>query len=388
MRFRLLFIIASLLYTVSSKAAEAPDETIMALSPPEVTAPTPQLEPVRPLTPTKEQRWWWNLLKQGKLNMNDTSVIYPKFLKFCVDVYNWGDRTFNSYDPEYVVGTGKRWKARIVNDNWVDSYSMTLPQGFHTWMMSDLYSNIGAYLQYMAVSYGYTYDLSNIIGNGSTNHKKMEFGFNCARFNAELFYQENTGGTNVRRFGKYKKGHFFKENFPGLELHNFGVEAYYFFNNRRYSQGAAYNFSKIQKKSQGSFLIGFSYTNLRLSFDFTTLPENLLPYLTIPASYYLFHYNTYALLCGYGYNWVISPKFLYNITVMPAFGGSHCYEDSIEGAKWMFSMNIGARMSFTYNFGNYFLGIIGKMNGHWYKSGNYSLFSSVENFSANIGIRF
>ena len=150
--------------------------------------------------------------------MTDTTVIYPRFIKFCVDVYNWGDHLFNSYDPEYVVGTGKRWKARIVSDNWVDSYAMTLPRGLHTWMLSDLYSNIGAYLQYMAVSYGYTYDISNMFGGSSTDHKKMEFGFNCARFNAEIYYQENTGGTNLRRFGKYQNGHIIKERFRGLNL--------------------------------------------------------------------------------------------------------------------------------------------------------------------------
>ena len=114
----------------------------------------------------------------------------------------------------------------------------------------------------------------------------------------------------------------------------------------------------------------------------------MLPYLTVPATYYLFHYNSYAFLFGYGFNWVITPKLLFNITAMPSLGASHCFEDSLEGEKWMFSMNIGVRMSFTYNFGNYFFGLIGKMNGHWYRSKTYSIFSSVENFSANIGIRF
>ena len=73
---------------------------------------------------------------------------------------------------------------------------------------------------------------------------------------------------------------------------------------------------------------------------------------------------------------------------MPSIGLSHCYEDSLEGEKFMFAMNINARMSLTYNLGNFFFSLIGKMNGHWYKSGTYSLFSSVENFSANIGFRF
>lgn len=342
-----------------------------------------------PLQHTKEQKWWWNLVKQGKLNMKDTTVIYPKFIKFCVDVYNWADVTFNSYDPEYVEGTGKRWKFRLVSDNWVDSYSLTLPGNLHTWMMSNLYSNIGAYLQYMAVSVGSSYDIGKLFHHKEPSHKKYEFGFNCARFNAELYYHENKGGTNLRRFGQYKDGKIFKEIFPGLSLYNLGFDAYYFFNNKRYSQGAAYNFSKFQKKNQGSFLVGFSFTNLKLTIDFDKLPENLKPFLTIPNdTNYIFHYNSYAVIFGYGYNWVISPNLLFNITASPSIGASHCYKDSLEGEKWMMSVNIAGRTSLTYNLGNYFFSIIGKMNGHWYKSRVHSMFSSIENFSANVGLRF
>lgn len=344
---------------------------------------------LKPLPVNKEQNWWWNLFKKGKLNMKDTTVIYPKFLKFCVDVYNWADVTFNSYDPEYVVGTGKRWKARIVSDNWVDSYSMTLPQGLHTWMLSNLYSNIGAYIQYMAVSIGSSYDVGKLFNHHEPTHKKYEFGFNCARFNAELYYHENTGGTNLRKFGHFNNGKLIKEAFPGVTLYTFGIDAYYFFNNKKYSQGAAYNFSKIQKKNQGSFLLGFSWTNQKLSFDFQKLPDNLKPYLTIPENTrYLFHYNSYAILFGYGYNVVLLPQLLFNVTAMPAIGISHCYKDSLEGDKIMASLNISGRMSLTYNLGNYFFSIIGKMKGQWYKSGNHSLYSSIENFSANVGLRF
>ncbi len=352
------------------------------------SAPTPAGERVRPIKRSAEEMWWWNQLRRGTLSMQDTAVIYPKFLKFCVNVYNWADKFFNSYNPDYVVGTGKRWKARVVSDNWVDSYIVNLPEGLRVNMLSNPYSNLGAFVQYMAVSVGHTMDVNNIFGGNPLSHKKWEFGFNCALFNAEVYYQENTGGTFLRRFGKYKNGHFFKEEFPGVELHNFGAELCYFINHDKYSQGAAYNFSKFQKRSHGSFITGFAFTNLRLTMDFLQLPENLMPYLTIPAESYLLHYDSYGAILGYGYNCVISKKLLYNITVMPSFGAAHCYEDSLDGNKWFFAMNISAKTSFTYNLGNWFFSLIGKLNGHFYRNGLFSLFSSVENFSANVGIRF
>ncbi|MCH5236841.1 MAG: DUF4421 domain-containing protein [Muribaculaceae bacterium] len=368
-------------------------DILLKFAPEKVSSITASLptegEGLQPLVYTPDQKWWWTLLKQGKLNMKDTTVRYPKFIKFCVDVYNWGDRTFNTYDPEYVVGTGKRWKVRLVSDNWLDSYAMKLPQSVNATMSSDVYANIGAYIQYMAVSVGSSYDVGKLFNKKEPAHKKYEFGFICALFNAELYYHENRGGTNIRKFGKFEDGQRIKEHFPGVQMYTLGFDAYYFFNNKRYSQGAAYNFAKYQLKSQGSFMLGLSITNQRLNIDFSQLPENLKPYLPDSSiTDYYFHYNSYALLFGYGYNWVIAPKLLFNASVMPSLGFSHYYEDSVEGNKYMASLNISGRISLTYNLGNYFFGLFGKMNGHWYKRSDCSLFSSIENFSAYIGLRF
>ena len=355
-----------------------------------VKAPLPSADAeTLPLTYTREQKWWWNLLKEGKLKMQDTTVIWPKFLQFCVNVYNWGDRTFNSYDPEYVIGTGKRWKVRLVSDNWLDSYAMRLPIGVNTTMSSDVYANLGAYIQYMAVSIGSSYDVQKLFNKKEPSHKKYEFGFICALFNAELYYHENRGGVNIRKFGEYNDGKFFKEYFPGVSMYTLGFDAYYFFNNKKYSQGAAYNFAKYQLKSQGSFMLGLSITNQKLNFDFSKLPDKIKD--TLPDSEitnYYFHYNSYAILAGYGYNWVLAPKLLFNATVMPSIGFSHYYADSLEGDRYLLSLNIQGRISLTYNLGNYFFGLFGKMNGHLYRQGHYSLFSSIENFSAYIGLRF
>lgn len=354
------------------------------------TAPLPPADAeTQPLTYSRDQRWWWNLFKKGKLSMTDTTVIWPKFLKFCVDLYNWGDKTFNSYDPEYVIGTGKRWKVRIVSDNWLDTYEMKLPQGINTTMSSDIYANIGAYIQYMAVSVGSSYDIQKLFNKKEPSHKKYEFGFVCALFNAELYYHENRGGVNIRKFGQLGDRELIKEYFPGVSMYTLGFDAYYFFNNKKYSQGAAYNFAKYQLKSQGSFMAGISITNQKLTFDFNQLPDNLKDKL--PAddiTKYYFHYNSYAIMGGYGYNWVIAPKLLFNATIMPSIGFSHYYEDSLEGNKYLLSLNILGKISLTYNLGNFYFGLFGKVNGHYYRQGTMRLFSSIENFSAYVGLRF
>lgn len=330
-------------------------------------------------------RNWWYLFRKGKLKMDDPTVEWPAFLGFCVKVYNWGDRVFSFTDHDYVEGTGKKWRARIINDNWANSYYMKINPQFNSVMSTPFHVLWGASLQYMAVSYTYSIDVTHLLTGSPINYKKQEFGFNCARFSADGYYYSSKG-CNIRTFGDYK-GHL-REPFSGVDMATFGIDAYYFFNGYRYSQGAAYNFSKFQKKSQGCWMAGFAYCNQNISFDFSQLASKLIPYLKFQDLYYKFHYNDYNLLVGYGYNCVISPHWLYNITVIPGVGFNHCYEDSENGSAKLLSISGRAMTSFTFNSGNWFAGLQGRIRGHWYQSKRISLFNAVETVTLSGGIRF
>lgn len=335
-----------------------------------------------------ENRDWWYLLKKGKLNLADTTVIYPKFLKFCVNVYNWADHFFNSYNPEYVEGTGHRWKARLVNENWTDSYALRFRKSnINMRMLSNLNDNIGAYVQYMAVSVGYSVDLNTIFSGKKTDHTRFETNFNCALFNFDLYYYRNKG-TRIRRFSGYEHNRLIDSDFPGVTANNFGVSLYYFLNNKKYSQGAAYNFSKFQKRSAGSWIFGLTYSYLDIAMDFNQLPPELKPYFSLASDHLNFHYNSYCFLFGYGFNWVWHPKWLFNITAQPSIGFNHCYEDSSDGSGNQFALNIHGRTSLTYNHRSLFCSLIGKITGNWYISKNLSLFNAIEYFSLNVGFRF
>ena len=337
------------------------------------------------ISPEEENRNWWYLFRKGELKMDDPTVKWPKFLGFCVKVYNWGDRVFSSTDHDYVVGTGKKWRARIINDNWANSYYMKINPQFNSIMSTPFHVLLGASIQYMAVSYTYSLDMTHLLSGSPINYKKQEFGFNCARFSADGYYYSSKG-CNIRTFGAYKG--YLREPFSGVEMTNFGIDAYYFFNGYKYSQGAAYNFSKFQKKSQGCWMAGFAYCNQNISFDFTQLPPNLVEYKKFENDFYKFHYNDYNLLVGYGYNCVISPHWLYNITVIPGVGFNHCYADSENGSAKLLSISGRAMTSFTFNSGNWFAGLQGRIRGHWYQSKRISLFNAVEGVVLSGGIRF
>jgi hypothetical protein len=332
--------------------------------------------------------WWWTRLRQGKLDLKDKSVRYPKFIGFCVDVYNWADTTFNSVDPQYVEATGKRWKWSLKSDNWLDSYAMGFDKGVPIWLISDPYCNMGFYLSYMAVSVGYSLDMTNVIGNRSAMHKKFDFNFSCARFWIDAYYSENNDGTYIHRFGDYNDGKLIKVQFPGLNYISYGIDGYFFFNNRHYSQGAAYNYSKIQRRSAGSFIVGLSASNHDINVDFSSLPEDMLKYLQSEKLQYKFHYNDYCALIGVGYNWVFARNFLFNITSLPAVGYKHYFRDCVEGRKDVWSLGIKGRIGVTYNIGDAFIGLMGKIDAHWFRGSAYNFFNSVENLALTVGVRF
>lgn len=333
-------------------------------------------------------RNWWYLFKKGKLAMRDTTVIWPRFLKFCVNVYNWADDVFSSTDTAYVVGTGKRWRTRIINDNWNDSYYIRFSKDLNSIMSGAMHVLAGPSIQYMAVSYAYMFDLSHLIGGTPINYQKQEFSFNCARFAAEGYYYSNDDGSYIRTFGDYNDRRPFKKKFSGITMYTLGIDAYYFFNGYKYSQAAAYNFSKIQKKSQGCFMAGLSYCDQNIAVDFSQLPPELKPYAKDVEQKYRFHYHDYNILVGYGLNYVLSPHWLFNVTVMPGIGFNHCYEDSQEASATLFSLSARGMASFTYNSGNWFAGLQGRIRGNWYQSSRYSLFNSIETITLSGGFRF
>ena len=167
-----------------------------------------------------------------------------------------------------------------------------------------------------------------------------------------------------------------------------GLTAYYFFNNRRYAQAAAYCFSKYQKRNAGSWLAGISLQHFDVSIDVEKMPEEGRVYIPTQADAPRILYNDYCLLFGYGHNWVLGRHWLLNFTLTPYLGYryNHFHSDDSWGSS--VSINCRARTAAVYNHKNYFVGLQGFADHHRYKSKNSRLVNSTIDFTALVGIRF
>ncbi|MBP5561555.1 MAG: DUF4421 domain-containing protein [Muribaculaceae bacterium] len=340
-----------------------------------------------PFDTTRDGRYWWRALKHGKVDFNDSTMDYPKFVMFCYKTYKWGDRAFNSYDSDYVVSTGKNWKLFLKSDNWVDSYVGKPFDDVKMVMNSNLVSNIGVNLSFMAVSLGYSVGVSNLI-HGEKVSDKVDFSFTCARFAADAYYWENKNEITVYYTDKRIDNERHKLRQPGITRKAMGATAYYFFNNRRYAQAAAYCFSKYQKRSAGSFLAGISLQHFDVRFDVEKLSEEGQDYIPTQEDAPRILYNDYCVLFGYGYNWVLGKKWLLNFTVTPYLGYRYNLKPSSDLRQSAFSLNLRARIGAVYNHKRFFMGLQGYPDHHRYSTKSSRLINSLFDVTALFGIRF
>ena len=86
-----------------------------------------EADSIMPVSGPKHSGNWIKQLVDNGFKLHDPSINYPRFARFCLKVYDWGDRTFNSYDSTYVVSTGKNWKSPVKAITGLKATSCSLP---------------------------------------------------------------------------------------------------------------------------------------------------------------------------------------------------------------------------------------------------------------------
>lgn len=345
-----------------------------------------------PFDTTRDDDYWRRCIVNGEWGFfKDPTAKKPGFLNLAAKAYNFYSKAFNNYDTAYVVGIDKDFKIMVINNNWLDSYGgMIAHNSMKVFMHSNINSSVGLHFSYMGIGYTYMFDLDNVFGRDPTRHAKWNISFATSRFSFEAYKSRNSGTVTIERFGDYNNKKPARHKFDGLEQRTWGFDLYYFFNHRKYSQAAAYSFSKLQKRSAGSFLAGFLVTNQNVDIDFSDLPEEMRVYLPDEGinPYYKYHHRSYSFLLGYGYNWVFHRNWLLNVTAAPSIGWNHSFEDSVDGKRDMFALDLRGRVGLVRIAGNFFYGLHFIFDAHLYHSKYHNFINSQEDLTLTAGFRF
>lgn len=333
--------------------------------------------------------YWIKQLIDNGFRINDSAVCYPKFPRFALKVYNWGDRTFNSYDKDYVVGTGKNWKLEGKSYNWLETSTMLFDKASPISMHSDLYSDAGFSLSFMAVSVGYMWNVNSIFSE-PTKRRTFNLDFTCSRFSINYQAVSSEGGMVITRFGDYRDGHHIHHHFSNCVLDSKTLDVYYFFNHNRYSQGAAYSYSKYQLRSSGTALVGFNLAEHNISMDFSDLPAEMLEFNPLETNYYRSHYRAYSLMGGYAYNWALKPRrWTFNVTSMAAIGYKEFIDKrEIKNTSESLTNTIRLNLAIIYNHRAFFASFAARAYGVVNYSSNFSHLNTILTFTATAGMRF
>lgn len=324
----------------------------------------------------------------------DSIAEWGRFPRFCINTYRWGARFFNSYDSTYVEGSGKLFNVKTRVEAWTDNYNFRFDNGYRMEMLSKPTTSLGFYLTYMAVSVGYDLNFGTLFNGSSESRKKFNFQFNCSLFAADCYWITNDVGTTIKRIGTPSHSQKVDIPFSGIDTRLWGVDLYYFFNHKHYSQAAAFAYSKIQRKSSGSLYAGLSFWGQDYKFDFSEFADEFAP--GKPESWG-YHYQVknknYALKIGYAYNWVFHRGWLLGISEAPTFGirTGIINTDTPDPTpkRTTFALSNRARLSIIYNYNKrWFFGFVGNADTGLVYDKEHTLITNNLNGEISVGYRF
>lgn len=322
----------------------------------------------------------------------DTIASWGKFPRFCVNTYRWGDHFFNNYDSTYVQGSGYRFNIKFKTDSWIDAYDFRFDDNYTMGFHSRPSTSMGLWLTYMAVSVGYDMNVSKFFNANIDARKRFSFQFNCALFGAEIYTITDDSQMTINRIGYPGEVRDVDMTFNGFHSDSWGLNLYYFFNHRHYSQGAAFSYSKIQVKSGGSFYAGFSYWSQNYDMNFSGVfdeqPEdNKLP----PEwdNHYRAGNKNYAIRIGYAYNWVFHKGWCLGVSEAPTFGIRTGYITDLSNERTSFSLSNRFKASLIYNHNKrWFFGIVGNIDTNIAYDKQHTFLANNFSVEASAGFRF
>ncbi len=206
-------------------------------------------------------------------------------------------------DTTYITRPQTKWTVmgRLnVSGAALETEGVDTGTPFHSRMYADYKSTLSVGLRYLGVSLFLSLNPAKMMGD----YKDFELNL-CSygnRWGFEFIYQ------NAQNFtGWYEDDQTPRVDLPSdvLSLKSLNVNAYYAFNNRRFSYPAAFSQSYIQRRSAGSFLLGISGQGQKAETKATQ--QSVLKVTNI------------GLGAGYGYNWVPGRNWLLHLSVLPTF---------------------------------------------------------------------
>ena len=308
-------------------------------------------------------------------------------------------KDFNAIDTTYISPNLYNLAFMLEHSTWYEHYRLGNnaskdPQRLN--FSPSLGTKLGIYFGWRWIFLGYTFDIEDLFGDNKNKPKKKEMSLNIysSKFGVDLYYRKTGSDFKLRSFDNIGIDNPSLENkhFDGLESSIKGLNAYWIFNHRKFSYPAAYSQSTNQRRSAGSFMAGFSYSQHNISFDYEKLPPAILDRINPSLKFSHIKYSDYSLGFGYGYNWVFAKNWVSNLSLLPGIGykKSKIDDNDFRNESWIKDINFDliTRAGIVYNNAKYFVGASLVLHTYDYRKPSLSVTNSFGTLRIYAGFNF
>ncbi len=307
-------------------------------------------------------------------------------------------KDFNAIDTTYISPNLYNLAFMLEHSTWYEHYllgnnnhSNAQKIGFSP----NLGTKLGVYFGWRWIFLGYTFDIEDLFGGNKNKPKKKEMSLNIysSKFGVDLYYRKTGSDFKLRSHDGFHLSTPIRNlNFDGLQSSIKGLNTYWIFNHRKFSYPAAYSQSTNQRKSAGSFMAGFSYSQHKITFDYAKLPVSMFSQLNPNLQFSKIKYSDYSLGFGYGYNWVFAKNWVSNLSLLPGIGykKSKIDDQDFKNEHWIKDINFDliTRAGIVYNNAKYFVGASLVLHTYDYRKPNLSVTNSFGTLRIYAGFNF
>ena len=308
-------------------------------------------------------------------------------------------KDFNAIDTLYITPNLYNLAFMLEHSTWYEHYQLGNNAGTESQYLNfspSLGTKLGVYFGWRWIFLGYTFDVEDLFGENKNQTKKKEMSLNIysSKFGIDLYYRKTGNDFKLRSINGFSQDFdsFRNLHFDGLRSTINGVNAYWIFNHKKFSYPAAYSQSTNQRRSAGSFMAGFSYSQHNISFDCEKLPDSVLQQLSPSLRFNHIKYSDYSLGFGYGYNWVFAKNWVSNLSLLPGIGykKSRIDDNDFKNESWTKDINFDliTRASIVYNNAKYFVGASLVLHTYDYRKPNLSVTNSFGTLRIYAGFNF
>lgn len=307
-------------------------------------------------------------------------------------------KVVNNIDTTYISPNKYNLAFMLEHSTWYEHYRLGSKENGKSQNMNfapNMGMKLGVYFGWRWIFLGYTFDIEDLFGGNKNKADKTEMSLNIysSKFGVDLYYRKTGSDFKFRSCNGFNLKDPFKEmDFSGLQSKIKGVNAYWIFNHRKFSYPAVYSQSTNQRKSAGSFMAGFSYSQHSIYFDHTQLPADMKDQLNGNLRFNKVKYSDYSLGFGYGYNWVFKKNWVSNLSLLPGIGFKKAKIDDIKyrNNHWIEDINFDliTRAGITYNNSKWFIGASLVMHTYDYRKTNLSVTNSFGTLRIYAGFNF